>query len=144
MLKRYSVILASLVIFFSLSSTTQAQQGADLAAAGLQSLVTELKLDESQKQEVDALIKSYTEKSTAIRTKVLELQTEMKSLELGNLTKKKIQRLSASTGKYSAQFTEQTLLLQTGFYAVLNSEQKAKFDELRGQIAERRSSMSAQ
>ncbi|GAB3374321.1 Spy/CpxP family protein refolding chaperone [Spongiibacter taiwanensis] len=137
MFTRFTATLAA-ITFFALFSVNSYAQGADLAAAGLQSLVTKLELSDSQKKEVDALIGRYTENATAIRTKVVALQQEMKQIDLGTLTKKEIQKMSADTGRYSAQFTEQTLLLQSGFYAILNKEQRAKFDELRNQVAERR------
>lgn len=137
MVTRNLALVASLVFSLLFSVNSQAQ-GADLAAAGLQSLVAKLELSDAQKNEVDALIARYTENATAIRTKVVALQQDMKQIDLGTLTKKEIQKMSADTGRYSAQFTEQTLLLQSGFYGILNTEQRAKFDELRNQVAQRR------
>ena len=137
-MKKAVLSLIAIMALVTTASLPVHAQNVDMAAAGLQSLVTKLSLSDTQKAEVDALIKTYTDNAAGIREKVVALQKEMQDVELSTLDNKKIQRLSANTGRYSAQFTETTLKLQAGFYAVLTAEQRKEFDAMRAEVAERR------
>src|SRR5690554_6766405 len=128
------VALAAMLLSSLLVSAPSYAQGGEVAAAGLQSLVGKLELNDEQKAEVNALIAKYTENTSGIRDKVMTLQKEMKDVDLGKLENKEIQRLAAATGRYSAQFTEATLRLQSGFYAILDADQRKKFDDLRNKV----------
>ncbi len=123
-----------LVLSFGWVAQVQAQSTATVdSTPKLAELAGRLNFTDRQKQQLDVILKRYTEQARAIKVKAQVLRSQMQAVTLSELDKNKVEAFSTESGKIAADHTRALLDTQREFYRLLSARQKAEYTRMRNE-----------